>query len=130
MNVQHDVGTLGRMADEAALDDPEVRLELNREVLRERLIEAQEKQSTLSRATHLAAPVMREVVREHPLASLTAAALVGVWVVRRRPWQALGGSLLAGLLARQTLALSLWSGNHLLNRLAAYKRVPGRPPES
>lgn len=128
MNVQQDIEAFGR-TEEAYRDDPEARLELNREVLRERLIEAEEKRGALSRTRRLAAPVARQIVREYPVASLSAAALVGVWIVRRRPWQALGGSLLAGILARQTVALSLWSGNHLLNRLAGYKRVPGRPTD-
>ena len=61
-------------------------------------------------------------------ASLTAAALAGVWLVRRKPWQALGGSVLAGLLARHALSLSLSSGSRWLNRLSASRDKPGIPP--
>jgi ElaB/YqjD/DUF883 family membrane-anchored ribosome-binding protein len=103
--------------------DAEDRLEMNREALRLRLEEADE--DTVTRIARLAGPLARETVREHPYTSLAAAALVGVWLVRRKPWQALGGSVLAGLLARQALSLSLSSGSKWLNRLSASRGKPG-----
>lgn len=106
--------------------DAESRLEMNREALRQRL--EQEEGDALTRFTHLAGPLARQTVREHPYASLTAAALAGVWLVRRKPWQALGGSVLAGLLARHALSLSLSSGSRWLNRLSASRGKPGASP--
>lgn len=72
-----------------------------------------------------------EVVHQHPLASVSVAVLAGVWLVRRKPWRSVGGSLVAGLVARQTLALALSSGSALRRRLAvgnAANREPSREP--
>lgn len=110
----------------AAPSDAEGRLEMNREALRRRL--EQEEDDTLTRLARLAGPLARQTVREHPYASLTAAALAGVWLVRRKPWQAFGGSVLAGLLARHALSLSLSSGGRWLNRLSASRGKPGARP--
>lgn len=106
--------------------DAESRLEMNREALRQRL--EQEDGGALTRISHMAGPLARQTVREHPYASLTAAALAGVWLVRRKPWQALGGSVLAGLLARHALSLSLSSGSKWLNRLTTSRSKPGASP--
>lgn len=103
--------------------DAEGRLERNREALRQRL--AQEDRAPLWRIAHIAGPLARQTVREHPYASLAAAALAGVWLVRRRPWQALSGSVLAGMLARHALSLSLSSGSKWLDRLTSASR--GKP---
>lgn len=103
--------------------DAESRLEMNREALRQRL--EQENGDMLTRIAHMAGPLARQTVREHPYASLTAAALAGIWLVRRKPWQALGGSVLAGLLARHALSLSLSSGSRWLSRWSAAGEKPG-----
>jgi ElaB/YqjD/DUF883 family membrane-anchored ribosome-binding protein len=68
---------------------------------------------------HAAAPRAREFVRQHPLASEFVAVLAGVWLVQRKPWRSLGGSLVAGLVARQALALALSSSSALRRRLTA-----------
>jgi len=68
---------------------------------------------------HATAARARVLVREHPFASLSVAALVGMWLVRRKPWRSLGGSLVAGLLARQAIALALSPGSALRSRLTA-----------
>jgi len=111
--------------------DAETRLQLNREILRQRL--AQETNDGLGPIDGIArmAPLARQFVREHPYASLSGAVLAGVWLMRRKPWRALGGSLLAGLLTRQALALSLSSGSQLLKGLTAAARsrqAPKRTP--
>lgn len=106
--------------------DAEARLEMNREILRQRLAQEKEKNSALGplgEAARMAAPLARHLVRKHPYASLAGAALAGAWVIRGKPWRALGGSVLAGVLARQALALSLSSGGHLLGRLGAAARA-------
>ena len=104
--------------------DSETRLKLNREILRQRL--AQEKKNDwlgeIDGVARIAVPLARQFVRQHPYASLSGAALTGVWLIRRKPWRALGGSLLAGLLARQALTLSLFSGGQLLRGLTAAAR--------
>lgn len=68
---------------------------------------------------HAAAPRARQFVRQHPLASVSVAVLAGAWLVRRKPWRSVGGSLVAGLVARQALALALASGSALRRRLTA-----------
>lgn len=104
----------------AALADAESRLEMHRETLRQRL--ERENNDTLAR---IARPLARQTIREHPYASLTAAILAGVWLVRRKPWQALGGSVLGGLLAHHALSLSLSSGSRWLSRWSAAGEKPG-----
>lgn len=80
---------------------------------------------------HAAAPRARQFVRQHPLASVSVAVLAGAWLVRRKPWRSVGGSLVAGLVARQALALALASGSALRRRLTAgnaAKREAAREP--
>jgi hypothetical protein len=108
--------------DASAPADAETRLQLNREILRERLAREKDDGPGPIDAIARMAPLAREFVREHPYASLSGAALAGVWLIRRKPWRALGGSLLAGLLTRQALALSLSSGSQLLKGLTAAAR--------
>jgi hypothetical protein len=113
--------------------DPAARLEMNREILRQRLALEKEKSTAfgpLGEAARLASPLARRLVRDHPVASLAGAALAGAWLIRGKPWRALGGSVLAGVLARQALALSLSSGGQLLGRLsaAARARQASHPP--
>lgn len=120
MNSEHEDRAPG--VDASAPADAETRLQMNREILRERL--ARETDDRLGPIDGIArmAPLARQFVREHPYASLSGAALAGVWLIRRKPWRALGGSLLAGLLTRQALALSLSSGSQLLKGLTAAAR--------
>ena len=124
MNSEHEDRELGIEAGSPAPADAETRLQLNREILRQRL--AREKKSDglgdIDEIARMAAPLARQFVRQHPYASLSGAALAGVWLIRHKPWRALGGSLLAGLLARQALALSLSSGSQLLKGLTAAAR--------
>jgi hypothetical protein len=118
---------------EAAPADAEARLEMNREILRQRLAHEKEKNDAfgpLGDAARTAAPLARKLVREHPYASLAGAALAGAWLIRGKPWRALGGSVLAGVLTRQALSLSLSLGGQLLGRLgaAARARQASHPP--
>lgn len=120
-----------RGAGTAAPADVEARLEMNREILRQRLAREEEKNHAfgpLGDAARMAAPLTRQLVREHPYASLAGAALAGAWLIRGKPWRALGGSVLTGVLARQALALSLASGGQLLGRLSAAARARQAPP--
>ena len=116
-------------ADTAA--DAETRLQLKREALRLRL--AQQQDDALGQVgviARMAVPLARQMVRQHPYATLSGAALAGVWLIRGKPWRALGGSVLAGLLARQALAYSLSSGSQLFKHLIASDRAKpasGRP---
>jgi ElaB/YqjD/DUF883 family membrane-anchored ribosome-binding protein len=71
------------------------------------------------KVVHAAAPRARQFVRQHPLASVSVAVLAGVWLVRRKPWRSVGGSLVAGLVVRQAFALALSSGSALRRRLTA-----------
>jgi ElaB/YqjD/DUF883 family membrane-anchored ribosome-binding protein len=78
-----------------------------------------------------AAPRAREFVRSHPLASVSVAVLAGAWLVRRKPWRSVGGSLVAGVVARQVLALALSSGSALRRKRTAgdaAKREAAREP--
>ena len=123
----------GSDPDSPVSSDAESQLQQNREILRQRL--AQETNGKGFGETDgfagIAAPLARQFVRDHPYASLSGAALAGVWLVRGKPWRALGGSLVAGLLARQALALSLSSGSHLLKGWFAgvrSRQAPNRMP--
>ncbi|OGU23547.1 MAG: hypothetical protein A2580_09445 [Hydrogenophilales bacterium RIFOXYD1_FULL_62_11] len=126
MNSDHEDRELGIEADAPAPADAENenRLQLKRELLRQRLAEEKKNDGIgdIDGIARMAAPLARQFVRQHPYASLSGAALAGVWLVRRKPWRALGGSLLAGLLARQALTLALSSGNQLLKGLTAAAR--------
>lgn len=132
MNSEHDGRESGSVAGVPASADAKARLQMNREILRQRLVrEKNDGLGPIEEIAHMVAPLARQFVRKHPYASLSGAALAGVWLIRRKPWRALGGSLLAGLLARQALALSLTSGSQLLKGLTtaartkqASKRVP------
>lgn len=131
MNSQDELPAHG--AGPATSADAEARLEMNRQVLRQRLAEEREKHDAFGPfgdAARMAAPLARQLVREHPYASLAGAALAGAWLIRGKPWRALGGSVLAGALARHALALSLSSGGQLLGRLSAATRTrqAPRPP--
>lgn len=132
MNSEHDGREFGSVAGAPAPADARTRLQMNREILRQRLVrEKNDGLGPIEEVARTAAPLARQFVRKHPYASLSGAALAGVWLVRRKPWRALGGSLLAGLLARQALALSLTSGSHLLRGLTAAARsrqAPKRKP--
>ena len=123
MNSEHDGREFGSVADAPASADARTRLQMNREILRQRLVrEKNDGLGPIEEVARMAAPLARQFVRKHPYASLSGAALAGVWLVRHKPWRALGGSLLAGLLARQALALSLTSGSQLLKGLTAAAR--------
>jgi len=123
MNSEHDGRELGNVAGASASGDAKTRLQMNREIVRQRLVrEKNDGLGPIEEVALMAAPLARQFVRKHPYASLSGAALAGVWLIRRKPWRALGGSLLAGLLARQALALSLTSGGQLLKGLTAAAR--------
>lgn len=68
---------------------------------------------------HAATPRARQFVRQHPLASVSVAMLAGAWLVRRKPWRSVPGSLVAGMVARQAFALALSPGSALRRRLTA-----------
>ena len=116
-------------ADTAA--DAETRLQLKRAAMRLRM--AQQQDDALGQVgviARMAVPLARQMVRQHPSAALSGAALAGVWLIRGKPWRALGGSVVAGLLARQALAYSLSSGSQLFKHLIASdraKQAAGRP---
>lgn len=117
MNAEHDMRAAGEKAD------AEIRLALNREALRRRLAQAQADQrssvsGTLNELASASLPMVRQTVRQHPYASLAGAALVGVLLVRWKPWRRLGGSVLIGWLARQALARG-----HAFNWLMAAARA-------
>lgn len=121
----------GARTESSTPGDAEARLRMNRDILRQRLAaDTHGPLASLVGLAQMAAPLARDVVRQHPYASLSGAALAGVWLVRRKPWQALGGSLLVGMLARQAIALSLSSGGQFINRLAvaAAQRKTSRAP--
>lgn len=113
-------------ADAPAADtatDAETRLQLKREAVRLRL--AQQQDDALGQIgviARMAVPLARQMVRQHPYATLSGAALIGAWLVHGKPWRALGGSVLAGLLARQALAYSLSSGSQLFRHLVSSDR--------
>jgi len=95
---------------EAAIPiNAEARLEVNRAILRQRLYrpEAKPNNRMLGEMGGIAAPFARQWVRQHPYVSLGGAALAGALLVRWKPWRGLTGSLLAGLVMRKVLNLSL-----------------------
>ena len=111
----------------------EVLLENNREIMRQRLLETRARDDAsvlgyLGTMTDSAAPAARQWVRQHPYASLSAAALTGALLVRLKPWNALGGSILVGLLARQALAASLSHGGQILSLFLKNTTQPKRRP--
>lgn len=119
--------------------EAERQLQRNREIVRQHLNSAPPERGPFSIAremAHLAAPVARELVRQHPVATLSGAALAGAWLVKIKPWQFLGSSMIAGLIARQAVALSLSSGSQLLSLLtssalrgqSATRTPPPSPP--
>ncbi|NDP47015.1 MAG: hypothetical protein GZ085_01235 [Sulfuriferula multivorans] len=102
--------------------DAETQLEISRAALRQRLERKEADRASaplgnMGGMVRIATPVARQWVRRHPYASLSAAALTGAALARWKPWRGLGGSLLAGLLARQALTLSLSSGGRVFDWL-------------
>ena len=109
----------------------EIRLQRNRDRLRQHFDQPAESRSafsTVSDLAQLAAPVAREFVRQHPAATLSGAALAGAWLVRMKPWQFLGSSMIAGLLARQAISMSLSSGSQLISLMASGALRSTTPP--
>lgn len=134
MNKEYnDVSTAGADPASPAFGDAESALQQNRDVLRQRLAQrAHEKRPLdgVSDFVEIAAPVARRLIRKHPYAAAGGAALLGAMLVRGSLWRALGGSLLAGAVARQVVALSLASGRGWLEKLnaAADKNEDVPPP--
>lgn len=115
-----------------AFGDAESSLQQNRDVLRRRLAEGKyEKRSLegISDFVEIAAPLTRRLVRKHPYAAVTGAAVVGALLTRGSLWRALGGSLIAGAVAREVVKLSVSSGRSWLERLyaASETREEGPP---
>lgn len=109
----------------SAAGNAEARLEQSRARLQQRLgRERHEAQSgapgPIGALARSATPAARRWVRAHPSASLFAAALTGVALARLKPWRGVGGSLLAGLLARQALALARSSGGRVFDWLLGF----------
>lgn len=104
--------------------DVEARLEMSRAVLRHRLEQARDRAQAsiwdhINDVTGQVVPVARQYVRQKPVVSLAAAVLAGVFIMRFKPWRALGGPLLLGMLARQALAITVSRGGHILESLLA-----------
>lgn len=104
--------------------DVEARLEMNRARLRHRLVEEQSEAQTsvwdhINQITHDAAPLARQYVRDKPAISLAAAAAAGMLLMRFKPWRALGGPLLLGMLGRHLLVAAVTRGGHLLEAVLA-----------
>lgn len=102
------------------LSSAEFRLMRNREILRQHLVNTAKRPSGLDTASalnNLVAPVARQLVRQHPVATLSGAALFGAWMVHMKPWHLFGSSMMAGLLARQAISLSMTSGSGLFGKL-------------
>ncbi|MBT9567828.1 MAG: hypothetical protein IV085_05970 [Thiobacillus sp.] len=116
-----DTSTYGNIAP-LPRGDVETRLEMSRAMLRHRLLQARADDQTgiwghINDVTGQVAPIARQYVRHKPLLSLAAAALAGAFVVRFKPWRALGGPILLGILARQALAMTVSRSSHLLGSL-------------
>jgi len=128
MNREYDVHAVEADTSAPGPADAESELQFNRGILRQRLVESREQSGTLASLVALAefaAPLARRMVRKHPYSSLTGAALAGAWLAQYRPWRALGGSLLAGALAREAVTLSLSSGRQWLEKRNAEPPEPG-----
>lgn len=102
--------------------DAETRLEMTRAMLRHRLGEARAAAEAsvwdhINEVTSQVAPAARQYVRLNPLVSLSAAALAGAVLIRFKPWRALGGPLLLGILARQAIAMTVSRSSHILESL-------------
>jgi len=100
----------------------EARLEASRSTLYRRLKQGNSDQPSetsggLGDMAKIASPLARMWIRQHPYASLSTAAFAGMMLVRLKPWRGLGGSLFAGLLARQVLTLLQPSGRRAFNWL-------------
>lgn len=121
-------------ADPAAADmaaNAETRLQLKREAMRLRLAQQQDDPlGQIGVIARMAAPLARQMVRQYPYAALTGAALIGVLLVRGKPWRALGSSVFAGLMARQMLSYSLSSGSRLFKHLLSRDRAGSAPDRS
>ncbi len=129
MNAEYDTHTLGLEAGHFKALDAEARLERNRARLSQRLTDIEETPHPVAEWVDTVTPVVAETVRQHPYASLSGAAVVGVLLVRWFPWGGLGGSLLAGLFARQLVSRSLASGGQVIGRmLHTHLTRPPLPP--
>lgn len=114
-----------------AFGDAESALQQNRDVLRQRLAQRQQEKHTLdgvSDFVEIAAPLTRRLVRKHPYAAVTGAAVVGALLARGSLWRTLGGSLIAGAVAREVVKLSLSSGRSWLERMNAAAAAEDSPP--
>ena len=136
MNLTQDI--TGQSA-ESLLFDAENRLKKSRAALRWRLEHGESGKTSapfgdINVMAHMATWVARDWVRQHPYASLSAATLTGAALARWKPWRGFGGSLLAGVLARQALTLSMSSSgrvfNWLLDTLSKKTNPPARPNAS
>lgn len=117
----HDSSTYGNIAP-LPPGDVETRLEMSRAMLRHRLLRLRADDQTgiwdhINDVTGQVAPVARQYVRHKPFLSLAAAALAGAFLVRFKPWRALGGPILLGILTRQALAMTLSRSSHVLGSL-------------
>ena len=114
-----------------AFGDAESALQQNRDVLRQRLTQLQQEKHSLegvSDFVEIAALLTRRLVRKHPYAALTGAAVVGALLARGSLWRTLGGSLVAGAVAREVVKVSLSSGRSWLERLNAASEAEDSPP--
>lgn len=132
MNQEYDALSGDAAPDTPAFGDAESSLQQNRDVLRQRLAERQYEKRSLegvSDFVEIAAPLTRRLVRKHPYAAVTGAAVVGALLTRGSLWRALGGSLIAGAVAREVVKLSVSSGRSWLERLyaASETREEGPP---
>lgn len=127
MNQNHDTGA----EPGPAFGDAESMLAQNRDVLRQRLAQRPQEKRQLGGASdfvEIAVPLTRRLVRKHPYAAVTGAAVVGALLARGSVWRALGGSLLAGAVAREVVKLSLSSGRSWLERLNVAEADQSPPP--
>lgn len=103
-------------------DAVEARLELNRARLRHRLLQDEARDQNgvwqhINDVTREVAPVARAYIRSKPALSLAAAAAAGALMVRFKPWRALGGPILLGMVARQIAAATMTRGSAFLGSL-------------
>lgn len=112
--------------------DVEARLEMNRARLRNRLLKDESGDQTgvwehINEVTRQVAPVARDYVRRKPAISLAAAAAAGALMVRFKPWRALGGPILLGMVARQIVAATMARSNQILGTLLSARRTRRDP---
>lgn len=114
-----------------AFGDAESALQQNRDVLRQRLAQREQEKRSLdgvSDFVEIAAPLARRLVRKHPYAAIGGAAVVGALLARGNLWRTLGGSLIAGAVAREVVKVSLSSGRSWLERLNSAAEAEDSPP--